>query len=79
MRDEIGISGRRSPEASLRDLHNAVRRQLALRLAAYLLLDLFLLRTARLGLLALGSGLLAGSALQLLSFLRIFNLGGICH
>jgi hypothetical protein len=52
---------------------------LALRLAARHSLDLLLLRSARFGPLRLGSGLLAGGALQFLPFLSVFNLGGICH
>ena len=57
----------------------SARDALTLRLPARQLLDLLFLRSAGLGLLGLGSGLLAGGALQLLSFLGIFNLGGICH
>ena len=53
--------------------------RLALRDAARELFDLLLLRAARLGPLRLGSGLLAGGALQFLPFLYIFNLGSICH
>jgi hypothetical protein len=47
--------------------------------AAGQLLDLLLVRTTRFGPLRLRSGLLAGGALQFLSFLLVFNLGGICH
>ena len=54
-------------------------KRLPLRDAACELLDLLLLRSARFGPLRLGSGLLAGGTLQLLPFLYIFNLGGICH
>jgi len=53
--------------------------RLPLRDAAHQLFDLLLLCAARLCPLRLGSGLLAGGALQLLSFLRIFNLGSVCH
>ena len=53
--------------------------RLPLRDAARELLDLLLFRSAGFGPLRLGSGLLAGGTLQLLPFLYIFNLGGICH
>jgi len=52
---------------------------LPLRDAARQFLDLLLVRTTRFGPLRLRSGLLAGGALQFLPFLRVFNLGGICH
>lgn len=47
--------------------------------AARELFDLLFLGAARFGPLGLGSGLLAGGALQLLPFLYIFNLGSVCH
>jgi len=53
--------------------------RLPLRDAACELLNLLLLRSARFGPLRFGGGLLAGGALQLLPFLYVFNLGGICH
>ena len=53
------------------------RLRLTLGLAASQLLDLFLGGTARGGPLGLGSGLLAGSALDFLSFQLVFNLGGV--
>jgi hypothetical protein len=53
--------------------------RLPLRDAARKLLDLLLLRSARFGPLRFGSGLLAGGTLQLLPFLCIFDLGGVCH
>ena len=52
---------------------------LALRLAASQFLDLLFVGAARSGSLGFGSGLLTGGALQLLSFLLIFNFGGVCH
>ena len=53
--------------------------RLPLRDAARELLDLLLLRSARFGPLRFGSSHLAGSTLQLLPFLYIFDLGGVCH
>jgi hypothetical protein len=53
--------------------------ELALRLSAYHLFDLLLLRAARLSPLGLGSSLLAGGALYLLAFFPIFNLGCVCQ
>jgi len=52
---------------------------LALGDAAGQFLDLLFLGAARFGLLGLGGGLLAGGALELLSFLGVFDLGGVCH
>jgi len=54
-------------------------RRLALGNAARQFLDLLLLGATGLGLLGLGSGLLAGGALQYFTFLFVFDLGGICH
>ena len=53
--------------------------RLPLRNAARELFDLLLRRATRFGPLRLGSGLLAGGALQFLPFLHIFNLGSVCH
>ena len=53
--------------------------RLALRLTARQLLDLLLLRSARLGLLRLRCSFLARCPLQLLPFLPVFDLGGIRH
>ena len=52
---------------------------LALGLSASQLFNLLLLLAARAGAGSLGGSLLAGGALQLLTFQLVFDFGGVCH